>query len=166
MSKQTDWISIEGHYRAGQRALRDIAGEFGITEGAIRARAKKLGWTQNAAQTKRRLVADRMAGATQDIAQNVMRNIETAADQDIQDMRLGLKGARAILQSAVDSVGLQGIHITEAGKLELAIEPKDLKVLSECIKINVETIRKIRGLDEPEKAVMPEPLIINLPAAE
>jgi hypothetical protein len=154
MSKGTDWISIEGHFRSGLRALRDIAAEFGITEGAIRARAKKQGWTRDAAGTKRKMVADRMAGVTQDVTQDVMRNIECAAEQDTKDMSLALRGARAGLASAV-----AGLESGEA-------DAKDTKVWSETIKLNVETIRKIRGLDESEKTALPEPLVINLPAAQ
>jgi hypothetical protein len=40
----TDWEKISGHYRAGTRSLRDIGKEYGVTEGAIRKRAKAEGW--------------------------------------------------------------------------------------------------------------------------
>jgi len=39
-----DWKKIEGDYRAGLLSLRQIAGEAGITEGAIRKRARRDGW--------------------------------------------------------------------------------------------------------------------------
>lgn len=45
-AKQTsapDWERIELDYRAGVKSLREIASEHGITEGAIRKRAKKPG---------------------------------------------------------------------------------------------------------------------------
>lgn len=38
-----DWERIELDYRAGVKSLREIASEHGITEGAIRKRAKKPG---------------------------------------------------------------------------------------------------------------------------
>ena len=155
---EVDWIAIEGLYRAGQKSLRAIAAECGVTEGAIRARAKKLGWVQDASGTKRRLVADRLSGIAPGVTQCAMRNIESEADQDVADMTLGLKGARAILQCAVDSVGLQGVHVTPSGKLELVLEPKDQKILSECIRINVDTIRRIRGLDMTGQAHAAAPL--------
>lgn len=148
--KTPDWIAIEGLYRAGVQSLREIAKETGTVEGTIRSRAKKLGWVRDVAGTKRRLVTDGLSGVTQGVTQCAMREIESAAAEDVKDMVLGLKGARAILQSAVDSIGLQGVHTSlDGSKLELVIEPKDLKVLSECIKINVETIRTIRELNAP-----------------
>ncbi|MCW2485735.1 terminase small subunit [Candidatus Symbiopectobacterium sp. NZEC127] len=44
-----DWGAIESAYRAGVLSLREIAEQYGdgITEGAIRKRAVKLGWVRN-----------------------------------------------------------------------------------------------------------------------
>lgn len=42
-----DWLSIEKHYRAGIFPLRKIADEYGVTEGAIRKRAKRDGWSRD-----------------------------------------------------------------------------------------------------------------------
>ena len=43
-----DWERIESDYRAGLLSLREIGSKDGhVTEGAIRKRAKKLGWTRD-----------------------------------------------------------------------------------------------------------------------
>jgi hypothetical protein len=42
--KIPDWSAIEINYRLGIKALRQIATEQGLTEGAIRKRAKKGDW--------------------------------------------------------------------------------------------------------------------------
>lgn len=47
--KIVDWEAVEREYRAGIRSLRDIAGEFGITETAIRKRAKRDEWERDLA---------------------------------------------------------------------------------------------------------------------
>lgn len=47
MSKP-DWEAIESAYRAGVLVLRDIGEQYGVTEGAIRKRAKKFGWVRKA----------------------------------------------------------------------------------------------------------------------
>lgn len=44
---QADWEAISRHYRAGCRSLRDIGDEFGVSEGAIRKRAKKEEWPRD-----------------------------------------------------------------------------------------------------------------------
>lgn len=47
--KVADWERIEAQFRAGSMSLREIAGEHGITEGAIRKRAKREGWARDLA---------------------------------------------------------------------------------------------------------------------
>lgn len=42
-----DWEAIESAYRAGVLSLRDIGAQYGVTEGAIRKKAKKLEWVRN-----------------------------------------------------------------------------------------------------------------------
>jgi len=42
-----DWEGVEREYRAGIRSLRDIATEFGCTEGAIRKKAKAQEWERD-----------------------------------------------------------------------------------------------------------------------
>lgn len=53
-----DWEAIKPEYEAGSRSLRDIASEFGVSEGAIRKQAKARGWvrkegTQKAKSTQK-----------------------------------------------------------------------------------------------------------------
>ncbi|UGC97788.1 terminase small subunit [Pantoea phage PdC23] len=44
--KELDWNAIKPVYENGMRTLRDIAAEFGVTEGAIRKQAKNRGWVR------------------------------------------------------------------------------------------------------------------------
>lgn len=45
--EQEKWTRIEADYRAGIKVLRAMADEHGISEGAIRKRAKKYGWSRD-----------------------------------------------------------------------------------------------------------------------
>lgn len=45
--KKIDWEGISREYRAGIRSLRDIGNEYGVTEGAIRKRAKAEEWPRD-----------------------------------------------------------------------------------------------------------------------
>lgn len=49
-----DWEAIESAYRAGVLSLRDIGEQYGVTEGAIRKRAKKFGWVRKAGTQARK----------------------------------------------------------------------------------------------------------------
>jgi transposase-like protein len=130
-----DWLAIEGSYRSGKGSLREIAGEHGITEGTIRARAKKNGWIRDPEGTKRERVKSLMAGVTASVTQDALRNMEDEAKQDVIDMRMGLEVARQVLARLLDLVG----QVAEA---------RDIKVIAEANRIAVDTIRRIRGLDE------------------
>lgn len=48
MAKSINWEAIEADYRSGGLALRAIGDKYGVTEGAIRSRAKKSGWVRGA----------------------------------------------------------------------------------------------------------------------
>jgi hypothetical protein len=130
-----DWVTIHGEYLAGQRSLREIARQHQVTEGAIRARAKKFGWVRNAPGTKRAMVAARMAGVTQDVAQCVMRNVEQAAEEDVADMQRGLRISRHCLMALEQAA-------------ETASEPRDIKVIVDAAGLAIDSIRRIRGLED------------------
>lgn len=62
--KAIDWTGIEKDYRAGTRSIREIAGWFSISEGAIRKRAKAGGWTrQKSVPSTQEVDAAHQAGA-------------------------------------------------------------------------------------------------------
>lgn len=48
--RNKDWDTIRSIYEDGVRSLRDIASEFGVTEGAIRKQAKRQSWERNGRQ--------------------------------------------------------------------------------------------------------------------
>ena len=60
-AKVIDWERIELDYRAGIKTLRQIGGEHGISEGAIRKRAKRDDWTRD------------LSGRIQDKAEQLVR---------------------------------------------------------------------------------------------
>ncbi len=43
-----DWLGAEGLYRQGEISVREIARREGVTEGAVRKRAKAQGWFREA----------------------------------------------------------------------------------------------------------------------
>jgi hypothetical protein len=55
MTAPIDWTLLEGDYRAGIKSLRAMAAEHGISEGAIRKRAKRDGWERDLGEKIRQL---------------------------------------------------------------------------------------------------------------
>jgi len=45
--KNIDWLAVESDYRPNILSLREIGNKHGCTEGAIRKRAKKEGWSRD-----------------------------------------------------------------------------------------------------------------------
>ena len=58
-----DWEAIEREYRAGQLSVREIARQHGLTEGAIRKRAKADEWSRPLADKVREAVREKLVRA-------------------------------------------------------------------------------------------------------
>jgi hypothetical protein len=123
-------------------SVRAIADKHSIPEPTLRREAKKQGWVKGLAATKRAMVSDAMAGAdlthllTHD---EVRQNQLSAAQQDVADMNSGLSVAR-------DCIAALMVMIPSAA------EAREIKVIVEANKGAIETIRKIRGLDDAPPA--------------
>lgn len=133
---KADWIAIEGEYRAGKKSLREIADDHGISDTAVRKKAKASGWMRDPTGAKRERVKAIMAGhGSEKGSQFAAQTIEEEAGRDASDMTSGLEVARACIARLCEMV-------------PLCDNPRDVKVVAEANKIAVETIRRIRGLDD------------------
>lgn len=112
--KFVDWVAIEKHYRAGLKSLRTIGEEYGVTEAAIRKRAKRDLWTrsleekiQARAQEKVRKALVRKPG-TQVTPETEKRTIEeystvvsTVDLRQREDVQMALDNAIGMLRELV-----------------------------------------------------------------
>jgi hypothetical protein len=129
--------------------------EFGIAQSSLRAWAERNGHGRSPTASKRKMVEDLLAKSessqSAESAESALQSapravstgndeVDAAAHEDVRDMRLGLQAARLALQ--VSELGLKAMR--DSGDLE----PRNAKLWSECVAINVTTIRKIRGLDD------------------
>ena len=140
--------------RIGEGASwRDLAADFGIPAASIREWSERNGYGRSPTASKRKMVEDLLASPetaqqpNETVHQSVQRAVSTgntevdaAAQEDVRDMRFGLQAARLALK--VSAMGLKQMAD------EQIADPKASKLWSECIAINVNTIRKIRGLDD------------------
>ena len=53
---KADWESIEREYRSGQLSIREIAKQHGVSDAAVRKRAKARGWQRDLTEEVRRRV--------------------------------------------------------------------------------------------------------------
>lgn len=133
-----NFADAEVDYRSGGLSTNAIAAKHGIPEPTLRREAKKRGWVKGLSSTKRAMVRDAMSGS--DLTNiltfdEVRQNQLTEAQQDVRDMREGLSVARACIEALKQLV-------------PLSENARDIKSIVEANKGAVDTIRKIRGLDD------------------
>lgn len=137
--KTVDWASIEAAYRGGTEAILSIANRHDITEAAIRKMATKRGWVRDPEGLKREKVKA-LVNASSHEGTTIEEVMESEAKEDARDMNLALQAARLALQ--VSALGLKDMK--DSGNRDA----KNTKIWSECVAINTNTIRRIRGLDD------------------
>lgn len=170
----TDWDAIEREYRLGIRANTAIARTHGITEGAIRKRAKAEGWTRDLnAQVKAKaddLVRKREVRAQVRQEQRVTerKEVEIAALQQV-DIRLGerrdivkarniLNELMADLEAATDRAAVPVdtsqmppgdlLKHHEARMRSLGTRAGNIKTLTEALRNLITLERQAFGIDD------------------
>lgn len=131
------------HYLSPEEpSVLECCRRFGVSEGTLRRVLKSKGFMiRSAAEQKRQRVADHFAvgGDLADKladAQPSAKDIDDAADVDINDMERALEVARLCIKRLKTLIP----H---------AIEARDVKAIADANEKAMLTIRKIRGLDAP-----------------
>ena len=111
-----DWERIELDYRSGIKSLRQIADENGISEGAIRKRAKRDDWTRDLSdriqdkteQLVRKEAVRSLVRTETAISERVLVEANAQAAADIQlAHRSDIRRTRAIVANLMDELELQ-----------------------------------------------------------
>ncbi|MER1635824.1 hypothetical protein KC837_11215 [Enterobacter cloacae] len=134
MSKP-DWEAIETAYRAGVMSLREIASQHGISEGAIRKRAKRYDWSRDL-NAKIQQKADDLV-RKQEVRKQV-RNESTltervlieATAEVIATVRMEHRGdirrARELTNTLFDELGAQCADVSALEQLgDIMFDPDD-----------------------------------------
>lgn len=122
-----NWERIELDYRAGIKTLRQIAAENGLSEGAIRKRARKEEWTRD-------LSARIHEKAEQLVRKEAVRN-EVRKDASVNERRLVDANAQAVAEIRLahrsDIHRARGITNALLQELEQHTDPATLEMLRE-----------------------------------
>ena len=110
---RVDWEAVEREYRAGIRSLRDIAAEYGCTEGAIRKKAKSEAWERDLSA---KIAAKAEALVRKQEVRNEVRSENAATEKEqiqasaamiadkVINQRADIQRARAIVQRLWDAI--------------------------------------------------------------
>ncbi|HBS2773807.1 TPA: hypothetical protein MAE48_004720 [Klebsiella quasipneumoniae subsp. similipneumoniae] len=134
MSKP-DWEAIETAYRAGVMSLREIASQHGISEGAIRKRAKRDDWSRDLAAKVKERADDLVRKA--EVRKQV--RTETALSERVlieataevvaavrMEHRGDIRRAREITNALFDELGAECADVDSLRKLgELMLSPDE-----------------------------------------
>lgn len=184
MAKLTDadWIAIERDFRAGQLSNREIATAAGITEGALRKRAKRDEWERDLSQRVRDAVRNKLvrrsvrnpvrSAATEREAVEVAANRSTSIVLDHQAI-LGTTsnlGARLLDQVKAVVADLEEAERprTKNDKIQaLALASRAASLLDTISKTMARTIpleRQAYGIDDAPPAAPDDPKRLQLRA--
>ncbi len=130
-----DWEAIESAYRAGLLSLREIASQHGISEGAIRKRAKRDDWSRDISAKVKERADDlvRKAEVRKQVRSEAKfseRVLIEATAEVVAAVRMEHRGdirrAREITNALFDELRAECADVTALEKLgELMYEPDD-----------------------------------------
>ncbi len=125
-----DWERIEADYRAGILSLREIALPFGVTEGAIRKRAKRDGWERDLGP-KIQAKADALVRKAE--VRNTVRNANAATERQIIEANAE-RIAQVRGEHRSDIARVRNLGLTLLGELESqSADPAMLAQLGELM---------------------------------
>lgn len=165
MSKP-DWEAIESAYRAGVMSLREIASQHGISEGAIRKRAKRDEWSRdlNAKVKERADDLVRKAEVRKQVRSETVlseRVLIEATAEVIANVRMEHRGdirrARTLANALFDELEAECADVEALRKLgELMLDPDDngrdrLNELYHAIISMPERVKSMKALSETLK---------------
>ncbi|MEB8232617.1 hypothetical protein NGI09_13860 [Klebsiella pneumoniae] len=161
-----DWEAIESAYRAGLMSLREIASQHGISEGAIRKRAKRDDWSRDLA-AKVKVRADdlvRKAEVRKQVRTETAlseRVLIEATAEVVAAVRMEHRGdirrAREITNALFDELGAECADVDSLRKLgELMLSPDEngrdkLNEIYHSIISMPERVKAVKALSEALK---------------
>ncbi|MBF0292247.1 MAG: hypothetical protein HQK86_08835 [Nitrospinae bacterium] len=142
--RKANWLEIEAEYRAGEISIMEIGRRHGVTDTAIRKKARQKGWVRDASGVKREMVKSHLAGVSGKSSEgsSVSELIRTSAMTDIEVMEAGAELYALIVKDLNRQVRAK----TETGGLD----PKEAKTIADAAGVAIEKYRLIKGLNDPK----------------
>lgn len=153
MAEKCDWDAVEIEYIKGVRSNRNIGEQFGVSEAAIRKKAKQLGWAKDlsakiraAAEEKVRKAAFESSAQGKQCERDLVDNEANLLAALTVSHRKDLRKARSITSSHFEELELC---------VDMPLKEKATigKMLTESLKTQVTLEREVFGIvDTPDFA--------------
>lgn len=150
-------VEMRELYFQNLMTVAEIGKRYNVSPQSVYSRIKREAWPRRPKSDHAKAVNDKIESAAKQKAERVKAQtsvgakiteanreemINKAVDQDVQDMNMGLEAARSCLLKAKEMI--DSIDVEEG-------QAPHLKSLCDATRVSVDTIRKIRGLDEKEQ---------------
>lgn len=158
--KPTDWEAIEREYRAGQLSVREIARQHGVTDTAIRKKAKEFGWSRDLTSAVRE-------GVRSNLVRSEVRSDNAREPSDREAVQAAVaRGVEVVRQHRAALGRLQRIAATLSERLEAHLNGEHtdgpllgeresaadlMEKLSRTLTKAITLERQAFNLDEPER---------------
>jgi len=144
-----DWQQIELDYRAGIKTLRQIGGEQGVTEAAIRKRAKREDWTRDLsgriAAKAEELV--RKSAVRKMVRKNDFAYPESLVVKTISQCVAGISEThRALLERSIQ-VSAQLLELAEGPEMEPEKRARMFRIVTDSMDTVIRLQRQAWGMD-------------------
>jgi hypothetical protein len=111
-TKQPDWEAIERAYRAGALSIRTIAERQGVSDTAIRKKAKTLGWVRDLSEQVRKEVRSKLVrgevrndqGANCELDADIIEEAAEEGAQVVRSHRLDIRKATNLANLLMDDL--------------------------------------------------------------
>ena len=126
--KQVDWERVEAEYRAGQLSVVEIGRQSGVTEGAIRKRAKRDNWKRDLSgrvreEIRARLVRDNVPEEKQSVGID-------QSDEGTTDRTLSTIGARTVSDDeTIEVAAARGVAIVREHRADIRTQRNLVRTL-------------------------------------
>lgn len=162
---KTDWKTIEADYRNGDKSLRQLSEEYGVPFSTIRSRAEREGWVRASPELKRDLVRKTLSignlaqesdqiHATEASGEVIRRARELMAKEVAKDVLIlekALSAASKLVDIIEEHTEDRFVEGDDGVPQKILPEPKDVQSLSNALKINIENVMRIRGLNPSDE---------------
>jgi len=150
VQRVVDWQKIELDYRAGIKTLRRIAGEHGISETAIRKRAKRQDWSRDLSM-RIQAKADELVRKIEVRKITVRR--EDTAYREVDMVNVCGKGMAEVISTHRElsvrlvQFGVQLLDLAENDILDIEKRARTFKTIVDSVDSAVKMQRQAWGID-------------------
>ncbi|EDQ9908175.1 hypothetical protein JJV51_000013 [Salmonella enterica subsp. enterica serovar Javiana] len=150
-----DWEAIETAYRAGVMSLREIASHHGISEGAIRKRAKRDDWSRDLNARIQQKADDLVRKTVRTKTELTERVLIEATAEVIASVRMEHRGdirrARELTNTLFDELGAQCADVgalEQLGDIMFAPDDKGRDRLNETYQKVISLPSRVKSLKD------------------